>query len=157
MAVQPRVIFTRFSSVESLEFRPWLDHLARVLGSKAFPAVAVSDPTVWQLVSANNRELARSVELFDGFRSAHDAAAKSVGALPRAEIRPVVDERQGQYGWYLSTDGIPDVACSRWYLADRERNQSVSLAVAALAEAKMTEGARLVVERAQKGQVENVR
>jgi hypothetical protein len=157
MAVQPRVIFTRFSSVESLEFRPWIDHLRRVLGKRAPSTVAVGDPTVWQLVSANNRELARSVELFDGFTSAHAGAKASVASLPGATVRPVVEEHQGLHGWYLAVDQAPTVACARWYLADRERMQAAGLAVAALAEATFAEGSRLVLERSQNGQGERVR
>ena len=157
MAVQPRVIFTRFSSADSSEFRPWMEHLARVLGSKNPSQVAVKDPTVWQLVSANNRELARSVGLFSGFASARTSAEAVARALPRATVRSVVDERQGLHGWYLLLDGEPMVACSRWYFADRERTQAVNLALAALALANFAEGARLVAERAQKGQDERVR
>jgi hypothetical protein len=147
MAVRPRVIFTRFSSADSTEFRPWMDHLARVLGKHAPTPVGVRDPTVWQLVSANNRELARSVALFDGFGSAREGAKATVLSLPNAASRSVVDERQGLHGWYLSVDGEPHVVCSRWYLADRERTQAVNLAIAALAEATFAEGARVALER----------
>jgi hypothetical protein len=147
MAVRPRVIFTRFSSADSSEFRPWMDHLARVLGKQAPTPTDVRDPTVWQLVSANNRELARSVALFDGFGSAREGARATVASLPNAVSRSVVDERRGRLGWYLSVDGEPDVVCARWYLADRERTHAVNLAIAALAEATFAEGARLVLER----------
>ena len=157
MAVQPRVIFTRFSRADGLEFRPWLDHLSRVLGTRAPTPVAVSTPTVWQLVSANNRELARSVALFDDFASAREAAKATVFSLPRAVNRSTVDERQGLYGWYLAIDDVPTVICARWYLADRERTQAVNLAITALAEATFSEGARVVLERSPKGQGERVR
>jgi hypothetical protein len=157
MAVQPRVIFTRFSSADGLEFRPWTDHAARVLGKHAPTPVAVDDPTVWQLVSANNRELARSVGTFDGFRSARDAAMASIDALPRAIIRGVVDERQGLHGWYLSVDEEPSVVCARWYFADRERSQAVKLALSALPVATLSEGSRLVADRDYKGVGERVR
>ena len=157
MAVQPRVIFTRFSSVASVEFRPWIDHLNCVLGSHA-PAVAdVSDPTVWQLVSANNRELARSVGMFAGFRSAQESAESSVTSLPVAEIRGVVDEKRGLHGWYLAVDGKPSVVCARWYLADRERTHAVNLAVSALAGALLAEGARLALDRSHRSQGDRVR
>lgn len=156
MAVQPRVIFTRFSSADGAEFRPWMDHLNRVLGRRAPAQTPVSDPTVWQLVSANNRELARGVGLFEGFASARDAAKATVFSLPRAVSKAVVDERKGLYGWYLSVDDGPAVICSRWYLADRERTQAVNVALVALVAATFAEGSRLVLERSPKGQGERV-
>ncbi len=50
MAVQPRVIFTQFSSVDSTEFRPWIEHRDRVLGKLSPARTDVDNPTVWQLV-----------------------------------------------------------------------------------------------------------
>jgi hypothetical protein len=154
MAVQPRVIFTQFSSVDSTEFRPWIEHLDRVLGKLSPVRRDVADPTVWQLVTANNRELARSAGLFDGFGSARDAAKATVASLAKAVPHSVVDDRKGLHGWYLSIEGAPDVVCARWYLADRERTQAVAVAVGALAGATLGEGARVAVDRSSNGLAE---
>jgi hypothetical protein len=150
MAVQPRVIFTRFADVENPELRPWLAHVRRVLGKQAPAVVPVADPTVWQLVSANNRELARSTGLFAGYRAASDGARLTISGLASAVVRPVVDEARGLHGWYLSIDGEPAVICSRWYLADRERSQAVKLALASLGVAQLSGGARVALDRSAK-------
>jgi hypothetical protein len=112
--------------------------------------VKVAEPSVWQLVSANNRELARSAGIFAGFRAASDAAAATVANLASAVVRPVVDDARGLQGWYLSIDGEPAVICSRWYLADRERSQAVNLAVSSLRVAVFGDGARMAPDRSAK-------
>ncbi len=150
MTVQPRVIFTRFAGVENPELGPWLAHVSRVLGKRAPAVVKVAEPSVWQLVSANNRELARSAGIFAGFRAASDAAAATVANLAYAIVRPVVDDARGLQGWYLSIEGEPAVICSRWYLADRERSQAVNLAVSSLAVAVFGDGARVAQDRSAK-------
>jgi hypothetical protein len=147
MTVQPRVIFTRFAGVENPEIGPWLAHVSRVLGNRAPAVVKMAEPSVWQLVSANNRELARSAGIFAGFRAASDAAASTVANLASAIVRPVVDDARGLQGWYLSIDGEPAVICSRWYLADRERSQAVKLALSSLGVAVFGDGARLAPDR----------
>jgi hypothetical protein len=151
MTVQARVIFTRFGGIEHAGLSPWLAHTKRVLGKLAPPVTAVVDPTVWQLVSANNREMARSAVVYSGFRAASDAVSESIAKLPSAVVRTVVDEGRGLHGWYLAIDGEPAVICSRWYFADRERSQAVALAVASLAVAVQAEGARLAVDRTARG------
>ncbi len=149
MAVQPRVIFTRFADVDNPELRPWLAHVKRVLGKQAPAVIPVPDPTVWQLVSANNRELGRSAHIFPGFKAASDAAGALIEKLGVATVRPVVDESRGVHGWYISIDGDPAVVCSRWYFADRERSQAVNLALASLAVAVRSEGARVAISRSE--------
>ena len=150
MTVQPRVIFTRFAGVENPEIGPWLAHVSRVLGNRAPAVVKIDEPSVWQLVSANNRELARSAGIFSGFRAASDAAAVTVAHLGAAIVRPVVDDARGLQGWYLSIEGEPAVICSRWYLADRERSQAVNLALSSLRVAVFGDGARLAPDRSTK-------
>lgn len=148
MAVMPRVIFTRFSSADRPEFRPWIDHLERVLGSAA-PAVPrhLADATVWQLVSANNRELARSASVFSGFREAYESAAGTISRAPSGVVRAVVDERSGLQGWYLAVDERPEMVCARWYFADRERTQAARVALAAMGDAVVVERAKLQPDR----------
>ena len=150
MTVQPRVIFTRFAGVENPELGPWLAHVSRVLGKRAPAVVKTAEPSVWQLVSANNRELARSAGVFAGFRAASESAAATVANLASAIVRPVVDDTRGLQGWYLSIDGEPAVVCSRWYLADRERSQAVNLALSSLRVAVFGDGARLAPDRSVK-------
>lgn len=147
MTVQPRVMFTRFSGVENPELRPWLAHVSRVLGNRAPAVTAVSDPSVWQLISANNRELARSAGVYPGFRAASDAAASTVANVASAVSRHVVDDARGLLGWYLAIDDLPVMICARWYLAERERSQAVNLALASLQVAVFSDSARLAPER----------
>jgi hypothetical protein len=147
LIVQPRVIFTTFSGIDSPELRPWLAHVSRVLGTRAPAVAAAADPSVWQLISANNRGLARSAGVYAGFRAASDAAATTVANLASVVSRHVVDDARGLLGWYLAIDGEPVVVCSRWYLAERERSQAVNLALATLKIAVLSDGARRAPDR----------
>jgi hypothetical protein len=144
----PRIIFTRFLSGESPRLAPWREHHRRVLSQadSASRAAEHGSVVVWRLVSSNNRELARSAEIFGQF---HDAVASARAAATAAEITTVClvsDERGGSYGWYLTHVDRPVAICARWYDAERERRHAVSLAIRGLSLATLAEGARELMD-----------
>lgn len=146
-----RIIFTRFANTNSPKLEPWREHCRRVVGSVREPRHSITDPervaVVWQLVSANNRELARSSDIFDDFQDAVIAATEVKDyVVSHGEIVSVSDDRQGAYGWYLNVLGHPAVTCSRWYGAERERRDAMMLAVRSLPEANIASGARQYVD-----------
>jgi hypothetical protein len=143
--VGPRIVFVRFQSRESPKVTPWLDHVSRVVGHRE-PDDA-SDLGhgcfVWQLVSANNRELARSVGVYSSFESASANAQSVVDAHQRAVVAQVSEAGRGAYGWFASVDNTPVMTCSRWYVTDRDRRYSIDTAVKAVSTATLHAGARL--------------
>ena len=148
----PRIIFTRFASAASPKLEPWREHRRRVVGSSGEPARMRADSTrlavVWQLVSANNRELARSADVFDDFQDAVVSAREAVDCVRTdSSVELVSCDEDGTYGWYLRILDFPTVICSRWYAAERERRQSVQLVLETLPMVTLAEGARQYIDR----------
>ncbi|WP_166878455.1 hypothetical protein [Salinibacterium sp. ZJ450] len=147
----PRIIFTRFANADSPKLAPWRAHRRRVVGATAETGRTTPNPerlaVVWQLVSANNRELARSADVFDDFQDAVISATEAVDFVASdGAVILTSDERQGSYGWYLSIFGHPAVVCARWYVAERERRHAVALTLKSLPLAEIARGARQYVD-----------
>ena len=145
MSVGPRVVFVRFISGDSPKLSPWLAHVARVLGSAFRPQPSRSDEglLVWQLVSGNNRQLARSVAVYSTFEQATADAARLVERGTELIVELVSEAGRGVYGWYASLDGEPVMTCARWYVTDRDRRHSIELALKSVSVAVLHTGARL--------------
>ena len=145
MSVGPRIVFTRFASSTSPKLRPWREHVRRVTGS--LPEVIGFEPEtapviVWNLVSANNRELGRATNIFHRFDDAVLSAERLVANSAHLDLVSVSGDRDGFYGWAASFLGTTELVCSRWYQSDRDRQHSIAIAMAALAAATLREGAR---------------
>jgi hypothetical protein len=139
----PRIVVLRFSALSAPKLRPWLEHVQRVTG--AIPALAEGDHDgvlAWSLVSANNRELARSARIFSRFDAAVDDARACVRDHARLVAHLQSDDRSGGYGWRLGLDGTAELVCARWYTSDRDRRHAVTAAVQALPDAIVSAGAR---------------
>ena len=145
MAVGPRVVFVRFQSGDSPKLAPWVAHASRVVGrtARATLPVASDGCLVWQLVSANNRELARSVDVYGSFEAATAGAQLVIDASARTVVEQVSESGRGVYGWFAMVDGVPVMTCARWYVTDRDRRHSVEIARKAVATATLHTGARL--------------
>jgi hypothetical protein len=144
----PRIIFTRFLSGESPRLSPWREHHRRVL-SQVAGVSQVADKgsvVVWRLVSSNNRELARSAEIFSLFQDAVTSARSASTSVASGTVFLVSDERRGAYGWYLADADGPVAVCARWYEAERERRHAVELAMKGLSLATVAEGARQLID-----------
>ena len=136
----------RFVSSESPKLLPWVAHVTRVLRDAAPREPEPSGPDgllVWQLVSANNRQLARSVTLHSTFSGATDAARAVVAASDSLAVQLVSEPGRGMYGWYATLDESPVMTCARWYVTDRDRRNAIALALRSVAVATLHEGARL--------------
>ena len=99
---------------------------------------------VWQLVSANNRMLARSAVIYGTFDEAVVGARNAAAAGEELSVGFVSDDRHGLFGWFVSFGGDPLMTCSRWYLSERDRRHSIELALSSLLVALLSPGARLI-------------
>lgn len=149
MSVGPRILFTRFVSGDSPKLQPWISHLRRLVAADGqVPPVPIDDldngAMVWQLVSGNNRQLARSVRVYSTFEDALAGAKASRALASQLEVALVSEHHRGVYGWYASIDGEPLITCSRWYDTERDRFRSINLAIPSLAAAVLLPGARLM-------------
>lgn len=145
MSVGPRIVFVRFIDGDSPKLAPWIAHVARVLGPifRRQPSAKEEGLLVWQLVSGNNRQLARSVAVHDSFESATASARAVVESGMRLSVEAVSEAGRGVYGWYASLDGDPVMTCARWYVNDRDRRNSIDLALKSVAVATLHSGSRL--------------
>lgn len=146
-----RVIFTRFTNAESVKLRPWREHRRKVVGATVEPVRTSADGSryavVWQLISANNRELARSADEFDAFEDAVLSAREAVDLVKEHGVMmPVSSDQMGTYGWYISILGHPVVICSRWYASERARQHAARLTLESLPVAELAAGARQYVD-----------
>ncbi|MBC7592338.1 MAG: hypothetical protein H7288_00060 [Kineosporiaceae bacterium] len=111
---------------------------------------------VWHLVSANNRMLARSANLFERFEDAQaDALATSGSTAPR-EIVLTSHQRRGEYGWYSMLDGEVQMICARWYGTERDRRNAIELADLSLVTSHLAAGARAIDPEIHRGQHEHI-
>lgn len=78
----------------------------------------------WRLLASNNREVARSFLLYDGFRRAQAHVQQMQAHADALSIVIVRVQRNGSRGWVITHDDAPVIMCSRWY-------DSISTGVAA--------------------------
>lgn len=145
MSVGPRIVFVRFLTSDSPKIAPWVAHAERVVGSTSIVDDASEETgrVVWQLVSANNRELARGVEVHPTFESARAHASMVMELAPSLGVEHVSEAGRGVYGWYASVGERPVVTCARWYMSSRDRQHSIDLALRSIPIATLHSGARL--------------
>ena len=147
MTVGPRIVFVRFLSSDSPKLTPWRTHAARVLGQAVSETAQQSGDDesrlVWQLVSGNNRQLARSVGVFSSFEAATVEVQTVVDAGDNLDVHLTSEAGRGVYGWYANVAGQPVITCARWYFTDRDRRQAVDLALRSVPHAILHVGARL--------------
>lgn len=138
-------MFVRFPERNSPRLKPWLAHARRVLGEAESDRseASIDGFIVWQLVSANNRELARGIEVYETFEEARAQVGILVTASGSLTVEYTSEAGHGLYGWYLKLDGRPVATCARWYLTERDRRSSISLATRSLPVAAVHAGARL--------------
>jgi len=145
MAAGPRLVFVRFPIRDSPRLKPWVAHIRRVLGeieSELHPSMT-DGFIVWQLVSANNRQLARGVDVYETFEEARSTVIALASSSARVTTELVSEAGRGLYGWYFRLDGRPVATCARWYLTDRDRRNSIMLALRSMPVATLNTGARL--------------
>lgn len=147
MSHGPRIVFTRFLSGDSPKLVPWVAHVRQVTAGRAGETASADladTAIVWQLVSANNRHLARSVAVHPSFEAAVESARGIVAASDDLEVELVSQPSRGSYGWFATSDEGPVLSCARWYVTPRDRQHSISLALKALRDAELQPGVRHV-------------
>jgi hypothetical protein len=148
-----RVVFLQFPSSQTAKLGPWQDHARRVAGviAEVVSADSLPSPVVtWQLVSANNRKLARSARLYPHFEAAESGALAVIDGSEMLETRLVSDSANGMYGWHAVADGSSVITCSRWYATERDRRYSIDLALGSIATAYLQPGVRQIASVAKK-------
>jgi hypothetical protein len=145
MTVGPRIVFTRFASSTSPKLRPWREHVRRVTGT-APDLIGLDGETasviVWNLVSANNRELGRGAHIYQRFDDAVLGAERLIADSQELDVVIVSGGADGVYGWKAAHAGTTEMVCSRWYQTDRDRQHSIAIALVALRGATLRAGAR---------------
>jgi len=149
MSIGPRIALLRFASRDAPSLEPWQEHCRRVIGGPpptyGLPTdAAVPSIVVWQLLSLNNRILGRSALLYPGVADAEERVERLVAATGRIETHLVGNQTRSLFGWYASIAGVPVMTASRWYVTERDRRNSLELAVRSLAVATVQRGARAV-------------
>ena len=149
MSIGSRVVVTRFIELTSPKLMPWRDHVFSVVGTQ--PAQLMrSDPaltraaSVWHLVSANNRPLARGAAIHESVEDCFADARQAIESACRMTVQLVEPDEHGPFAWYLTLAGASVVTCSRWVPTVRDREHSIALALASLATAKLRPTARLM-------------
>ena len=148
MPLGPRVVFMRFVDEESPKLTPWITHSSSVIGPALSALVAVAAKqgegrSVWQLVSGNNRQLARGVGIHSTFESARAHAQSVIDSRAELTVEHVSEAGRGVYGWFATLAGVPVMTCARWYLTDRDRRHSSDIATRSLSTAILHAGSRL--------------
>jgi hypothetical protein len=125
--------------------KPWLAHARRVLGEAESLRRESSTQgfIVWQLVSANNRQLARGIDVHETFEDARATVTALSSASESLSVEYASEAGHGLYGWYLKLDERPVATCARWYLTERDRRNSIDLALRSIGVATVHVGARL--------------
>lgn len=149
MPGKPSIVFTRFTG-QSPKLDAWKQHSARVVGLGVEPA-QVDQPVasaegivVWYLKSANNRMLGKSAGTFLTFEEASAVASRFVNERDELTHRLVAEGPRLAYGWVSSLNGVALVTCARWYETERDRRNSLALALGQLDSAAIGVAARPV-------------
>lgn len=147
----PRIVFTRFDASDLAILEPWRAHRDRVIGiagESVRPERGAASPAViWQLVAANNRELARGIEIRDTYEDAVISASEAVQLSAGDGVVLISDPLTGEYGWFIRVLGRPAVVCGRWYLAERERRHALRLTLESMPRARLAPSARQYIGR----------
>lgn len=161
MTVGSRIVFMRFAAARSPKLQLWIDHFERVVGHapRVVNSVVPSQEeciVVWQLVTANNRMLARSANLYERFEDARADALAASGFTGPREIVLTSHQRRGEHGWYFCLDGEVEMICARWYSTERDRRNAIELAELSLCTMHLGAGARPIDPDTHRGQHERM-
>lgn len=114
------VLFIAFSSMDAPGLVAWSVFRQQVIdsmgsGQSANDTVDGGPVGVWRLLASNNREVARSADLFDSFASARDSVERLQSRWQELELATFHGPASASHGWAASLDGSPAVTCARWY------------------------------------------
>lgn len=161
MTVGSRIVFMRFAAARSPKLQMWIDHFDTVVGHGPRVVNSVASGldeciVVWHLISANNRMLARSANLYERFEDAQKDALAASGSAASREIVLTSHQRRGEYGWYSTLGGEVEMICARWYGTERDRRNAIELAELSLFSSQLGAGARQIDPEVHRGHHEHV-
>jgi hypothetical protein len=81
--------------------------------------------------------------VYSSFESATASARAVVHSASQLQVELVSEAGRGMYGWYATIAGNPVMTCARWYMTDRDRRNSIDLAMRSVGVATLHTGARL--------------
>lgn len=93
--------------------------------------------TVWRLISANHRELARGAGTFPDYAQAAARAESVRDAAANLKIALVRRPRTGELAWHAALGGRPVLLAAAWHRSARDRDRSLTTALQALAGARI--------------------
>lgn len=93
--------------------------------------------TVWRLISANHREIARGAGMYADYAEAAAHAQRVRDAAPLLTVTFIRRAATGEYGWYASFGECPVLLAAAWHRTARDRDRSAATAVQALGGAKI--------------------
>lgn len=93
--------------------------------------------TVWRLISANNREIARGAGMYADYAEAAAHAQRVRDAAPLLTVTFIRRTGRGEYGWYASFGKCPVLLAAAWHRTARDRDRSAATALQALGGAKI--------------------
>ncbi|MEA9986490.1 MULTISPECIES: hypothetical protein [Subtercola] len=97
---------------------------------------------IWRLLASNNREVARSLFLYESLSSARAHVLQLRQQTDEMTVMPITGPGAGQHGWYVTIDNVSVMSCGRWYGAAALSRESAAYSVHALASAFVSEGSR---------------
>ena len=102
--------------------------------------------TVWRLISANHREIARGAGMYADYAEAAAHAQRVRDAVPFLTVTFIRRAATGEYGWYASFGTCPVLLAAAWHRTARDRDRSAATALQALG------GAKILATAARHGQ-----
>lgn len=103
---------------------------------------------IWRLLALNNREVARSLFLYESVEAANGHVLKLQRSSVEFEIHLIRGPVSMQHGWYATTNGVAVMSCGRWYPASGLCLESAAYCVEALRTARVAPDAAPTPARA---------
>ncbi|RFA10335.1 hypothetical protein B7R54_14790 [Subtercola boreus] len=93
---------------------------------------------IWRLLALNNREIARSLFLYESASAASEHVRKLQRSSDDIEVHLIRGPVSMQHGWYATLDSVAVMSCGRWYPAAGLCHESAVYSVTALRTARVT-------------------
>ncbi|WP_147305914.1 hypothetical protein [Subtercola boreus] len=112
--------------------------LAPLVGDDApAPPAAPFTGGIWRLLALNNREIARSLFLYESASAASDHVRKLQHSADGLEVHLIRGPVSMQHGWYATLNNVAVMSCGRWYPAAGLCHESAVYSVTALRSARV--------------------
>ncbi|RFA12881.1 hypothetical protein B7R22_14645 [Subtercola boreus] len=92
---------------------------------------------IWRLLALNNREIARSLFLYESVGAASAHVRKLQQSEADLEVHLIRGPVSMQHGWYATLNSVAVMSCGRWYPAAGLCHESASYSVTALRTAQV--------------------